>query len=269
MIHILPGVDAPYALMTQADLNALAAAGQSTRTFESKPTDQPGTSDEHVTAHIGDTLANTCTVVTSWTATATAMRRFHFFIGETHGVVVRCEGGNQYPRGDDDISVWRLEACEVPSAFLACSELRRRGADLPFPVIVPSSLMAALESAHLPTIASNMRSFAQGMHEYVREIGDEATDQFAHDILADEWATQSIVFDTSARNSNEDVSSLFLLSTTHALCALISDDEFAAMYPGMDAIDLPRRLFERHSRVVACAMRPMLVWTRIADKLVV
>ena len=39
MIHILPGVDAPYALMTQADLNALAAAGQSTRTFESKPTD--------------------------------------------------------------------------------------------------------------------------------------------------------------------------------------------------------------------------------------
>ena len=140
------------------------------------------------------------------------MRRFQFFIGETHGVVVRCEGGNQYPRGDDDISVWRLEACEVPSAFLACSELRRRGADLPFPVIVPSSLMAALESAHLPTIASNMRSFAQGMHEYVREIGDEATDQFAHDILADEWATQSIVFDTSARNSNEDVSSLFLLS---------------------------------------------------------
>ena len=83
MIHILPGVDAPYALMTQADLNALAAAGQSTRTFESKPTDQPGTSDEHVTAHIGDTLANTCTVVTSWTATATAMRRFQFFIGET------------------------------------------------------------------------------------------------------------------------------------------------------------------------------------------
>ena len=115
MIHILPGVDAPYALMTQADLNALAAAGQSTRTFESKPTDQPGTSDEHVTAHIGDTLANTCTVVTSWTATATAMRRFQFFIGETHGVVVRCEGGNQYPRGDDDISVWRLEACEVPA----------------------------------------------------------------------------------------------------------------------------------------------------------
>lgn len=110
---------------------------------------------------------------------------------------------------------------------------------------------------------------AQAMGECTTELGDEAFRQFAYDILADEWATQSIVFDTSARNSNEDVSSLFLLSTTHALCALISDDEFAAMYPGMDAIDLPRRLFERHSRVVACAMRPMLVWTRIADKLVV
>lgn len=110
---------------------------------------------------------------------------------------------------------------------------------------------------------------AQAMGECTTELGDEAFRQFAYDILADEWATQSIVFDTSARNSNEDVSSLILLSTTHALCALISDDEFAAMYPGMDAIDLPRRLFERHSRVVACAMRPMLVWTRIADKLVV
>lgn len=110
---------------------------------------------------------------------------------------------------------------------------------------------------------------AQAMGECTTELGDEASRQFAYDILADEWAIQSIVFDTSARNSNEDVSSLFLLSTTHALCALISDDEFDAMYPDMAPLDLPRRLFERHSRVVACAMRPMLVWTRIADKLVV
>jgi len=129
--------------------------------------------------------------------------------------------------------------------------------------------MIHIVSGHNAPYALMTQADAQAMGECTTELGDEASRQFAYDILADEWATQSIVFDTSARNSNEDVSSLFLLSTTHALCALISDDEFAAMYPGMDAIDLPRRLFERHSRVVACAMRPMLVWTRIADKLVV
>ena len=129
--------------------------------------------------------------------------------------------------------------------------------------------MIHIVSGHNAPYALMTQADAQAMGECTTELGDEASRQFAYDILADEWATQSIVFDTSARNSNEDVSSLFLLSTTHALCALISDDEFAAMYPGMDAIDLPRRLFERHSRVVACAMRPMLVWTSIAKKLVV
>ncbi len=269
MIHIVSGSNAPYALMTQADLNALAVAGQSQHTSELIPTDQPVTAEKRFTAHMRDALASTRTVVTSWTATATAMRRFQFFIGPTYCVVVRCEGGHQYSRTDDEISVWRLEACEVPSAFLACSELRQRGADLPFPVTVPSPLMAALDSADLPTIRAEMRSFAQAMGECTTELGDEASHQFANDILADEWAIQSIVFDASARDGAAGVSSLFLLSTTHALCALISDNEFDAMYPDMAPLDLPRRPFDKHSHVVACAMRPMLVWTSIAKKLVV
>ena len=129
--------------------------------------------------------------------------------------------------------------------------------------------MIHIVSGHNAPYALMTQADAQAMGECTTELGDEASRQFAYDILADEWAIQSIVFDSSARDGAAGVSSLCLLSTTHALCALISDDEFAAMYPGMDAIDLPRRLFERHSRVVACAMRPMLVWTSIAKKLVV
>ena len=129
--------------------------------------------------------------------------------------------------------------------------------------------MVHIVSGHNAPYALMTQADAQAMGECTTELGDEASRQFAYDILADEWAIQSIVFDSSARDGAAGVSSLFLLSTTHALCALTSDDEFAAMYPGMDAIDLPRRLFERHSRVVACAMRPMLVWTSIAKKLVV
>ena len=129
--------------------------------------------------------------------------------------------------------------------------------------------MIHIVSGHNAPYALMTQADAQAMGECTTELGDEASRQFAYDILADEWAIQSIVFDSSARDGAAGVSSLFLLSTTHALCALISDDEFAAMYPGMDAIDLPRRLFERHSRVVASAMRPMLVWTSIAKKLVV
>lgn len=90
--------------------------------------------------------------------------------------------------------------------------------------------MIHIVSGHNAPYALMTQADAQAMGECTTELGDEASRQFAYDILADEWAIQSIVFDSSARDGAAGVSSLFLLSTTHALCALISDNEFDAMY---------------------------------------